>query len=307
MSDEMENEEEGVSRSRSEEILSFNSNTPKPLKQRVASVDHRIFASVRPSLDSRIVGPEDKNEDPTLQEPIVKLSRISSSTALEPHEMALISEAIPETSTASFDDIETPLDTSEEIITPPKALNREMRNLQQSANSSKVLSNFLTNTDTPRRRKNKEQSNPSADIDSEMEVGTIETNSFASLDLELMDREVPLKHSPISANESDSTIVLQDETVKKRRKSLSRPRSRSRSRQGRKKSIAKMMNDELAVQSDKEENDENLEEIEDTLFAQPRTFDNRAPNPPPKVSRIFFNFYKINLNFKFLKLSLIFI
>lgn len=318
MEDPKEGEEQSLGRSKSEETIKFNAiaaglrekNSPKA---RVGSTDHRVSSPIRKfairSLDSRrsyeLIGREkleDQNLEASLQQqtPFVKLNRIASpaksSSALEPHEMALISSslALPEETTTSNTFISDVIDslppsspskticaTSEEIVTPPiksTTLNREMKNLQQSANSSKVLSNFLTNTDTPRRRKNREQSIPPVEIESENE-----TDSFASLDL--MDKEIPLKHSPISNNESDSTIVLQDENIQKRRKSTSRPRSRSRSRGIRnRKSIVKMMNDELAAQSDKEENDENIEEVDDTLFVQPRTFENRAPNPPPKVS-----------------------
>lgn len=306
MAESKDIEEISVSRSKSEELITFKAaglsekNSPKA---RVASADHRISSpirkfTIRQSMDSRsfeIVGTdklEDQNLEASLQQqtPIVKLNRIVSpvkSSALEPHEMALISQSLAIPEDTYIDDVmdtteTTIITTSEEIttITPPvKALNREMKNLHQSANSSKILSNFLTNTDTPRRRKNKEHSLP-PDRDGESEM---ETDSLASLDL--MDKEFPLKHSPISNNESDSTIVLQDENITKRRKSTSRPRSRSRSRgrRSRHKSMVKMMNDELAVQSDKEENGENIEDIEDTLFV-PRTFENRAPNLPPKVS-----------------------
>lgn len=301
-----EPKEGNVSRSKSEEIITFNATAAglSEKKARVASADNRMSPSIkkfsiRKSVDSRlfeIVGPdklEDQNLEASLQQqtPIVKLNRISSpvksSSALEPNEIALITASLPEVTNSTFtsDDIDETM-ASEEVATPPmKTLNREMKNLQQSANSSKVLSNFLTNSDTPRRRKNKERSIHSVDAESE-ELATIETDSYASTDF--IDREVPLKHSPISNNESDSTIVLQDENnVQKRRKSTGRrSRSRSRSRSskgGRPKSMSKMMNDELAVASDKEENDEN-DDVDDTLYAQPRTFDNRAPNPPPKVS-----------------------
>ena len=207
-------------------------------------------------------------------------------SGLDPIGIDLISQALPSSDVSRV--IDFPSYTSEHSIakstpstTPPK-ISREFRLLQQSTNSSKVLSNFLETSDTPRRRKptHPSKTNTLIEMESEAEMA-METDSITSFDM-----TIPLKYSPLS-HESDSTIVLQDDEDQKRRKSVSRSRSRPRSRtgEGRKKSMFQQMNDEMAVTSEKDENEELNEDIDDILIP-PRTFENRAPNPPPKVSQV---------------------
>lgn len=257
------------------------------------SLDKSTFEVLTPISDQHLEASISNKQTPS-----VKLNRIESPTksassamesGLDPIGIDLISQALPSDVSRIIDfptyaaepAKSTPTTTIGLTTTPPK-ISREFRLLQQSTNSSKVLSNFLETSDTPRRRKptHPSKANTLIEMESEAEMA-METESIASS----FDMTIPLKYSPLS-HESDSTIVLQDDEDQKRRKSVSRSRSRPRSRtgEGRKKSMFQQMNDEMAVTSEKDENEEMNEDIDDILIP-PRTFENRAPNPPPKVSK----------------------
>lgn len=267
----------------------------------VRKSESSLFEIVNPTISDQHLEASISNK----QTPSVKLNRIESPTksssstmqsGLDPIGIDLISQALP--ADASRNLVEFPTFSNESIaksMTPtsfglstgveaPPKISREFRLLQQSTNSSKVLSNYLETSDTPRRRKptRPSKANESADVESEAEL-TMETDSLTSS----YDRTMPLKYSPLS-HESDSTIVLQDDEDQKRRKSISRSRTRPRSRtgEGRKKSMYQQMNDEMAAYSEKDEQEETNEEIDDIL-TPPKTFENRAPNPPPKVLTFF--------------------
>lgn len=264
------------------------------------SVDSSSFEIVTPTISDQHLEVSISNK----QTPSVKLNRIESPTksssiamesGLDPIGIDLISQALPTLDASRIHEfppfaneiiasstpssIITTTNASVLTTTTPPKISREFRLLQQSTNSSKVLSNFLETSDTPRRRKptHPSKANELTELESEAELG-METDSLASFDTIR-----PLKCSPLS-HDSDSTIVLQDDDDQKRRKSVSRSRSRPRSRtgEGRKKSIFKQFDDEMAAASEKEETEETNEEIDDILIP-PRTFENRAPNPPPKV------------------------
>jgi hypothetical protein len=173
-------------------------------------------------------------------------------------------------------------------ITPSTKMNREMRNLQKSTNDSKVLSNFLTVTDTPRIRGRRTKEG------SLMASNENDSNDSSSIS-RIIDKEIPLKDS---GNDSDSTVVMNDDVSKKRRKSVSRSRSRTRTMARAKsvssrarKSVADMLSDELNSDRDdsvvigrREEEDE--EPLDENIGEAPyvaKLIENRAPNPPPKA------------------------
>lgn len=161
-------------------------------------------------------------------------------------------------------------------------ISREMKNLQKSTNDSKILSDYLsTSTMSPRNRNRKNKDAPIVDPD-ELEEPEQDNMDF--------DTEIFTADSPMSlANEnadSDSTMVLPMEPPDKRRKSVSRSRNRSRSTvRSRKKSIARLMQDELSVTSDKDEANEEDEDdhTSEVSFVTNRPLEGRAVNPPPKV------------------------
>jgi hypothetical protein len=186
--------------------------------------------------------------------------------------------------------------TPDEIIIPK--MTREMRNLQKSTNDSKVLTDFLNTIDSPRirARKPKESPSPSTNVNnnassSEPEKSSDPLNdSISKNNLTEFDKEIPLKKSPVSNDgmDSDSTVIFREENIKKRRKSVLRSRSRARSVTGRsrQKSISRTLNDELTIENDKDEktNDNDEIEIENEIsYSSVKYFENRAPNPPPKV------------------------
>lgn len=214
-------------------------------------------------------------KDSKVQEAEVRLHRYESlNNGLDPIGIELISSASMASSKAGSEYS----DKSDDFHGSPK-ISREMKNLQNASNESKILSNYLTATnESPRRRKNKEVLRP--DPDEEIEE-IIETE------------EVEMKNSPASllhegGADSDSALVLPMEPpVNRRRKSVPRSRSHSRSSShSRKKSIARMMKDELSVTSDKDEGHEDEDEdlMSEVSFVTNRSIDGRAVNPPPKVS-----------------------
>lgn len=171
-------------------------------------------------------------------------------------------------------------ENTDELESPK--MNREMKNLQKSANNSKILSNYLsTPTESPRRsRKNKDIPIVDPDEHFEVETGLKEFPESTAIDMEV---------------ESDG-LALPMEPPEKRRKSISRSRSRIRSassNRGRKKSIARQMKDELST-SDKEEEvaEDEDENMSDISFVTNRSIDGRAINPPPKVNMDFDLFRK---------------
>lgn len=251
-------------------------------KIRVTSADRTPSASpikkimIRQSTDSPTRHTSNyeiiKRKDSKVQEAEVRLHRYESlNNGLDPIGIELISMASSKAGSEYSD-------KSDDFHGSPK-ISREMKNLQNASNESKILSNYLTATnESPRRRKNKEVLRP--DPDEEIEE-IIETE------------EVEMKNSPASllhegGADSDSTLVMPMEPpVNRRRKSVPRSRSHSRSSShSRKKSIARMMKDELSVTSDKDEahEDEDEDLMSEVSFVTNRSIDGRAVNPPPKVS-----------------------
>lgn len=170
-------------------------------------------------------------------------------------------------------------------------MSREMRNLQKSTQDSKVLSDYLNDFDSPRIRNRKTKEANSSANDSDI------TNENASL---IIDKEIPLKNGTTENDDSDSTIIVRDEIGKKRRRSISRSRTsrtahRSKSVAARPKSLSRLLSDEMAATSDKEDNHHDQDELDDltnTIIMNMKPIENRAPNPPPKVISFFFINYK---------------
>jgi hypothetical protein len=179
---------------------------------------------------------------------------------------------------------ETYLNTSElidESTIPFSRMSREMRNLQKSTQDSKVLSDYLNDFDSPRIRNRKMKETNSSANDSDI------TNENGSL---IIDKEVPLKNGTTENDDSDSTIIVRDEIGKKRRRSVSRSRTsrtahRSKSVAARPKSLSRLLSDEMAATSDKEDNhdQDELDDLTNTIIMNIKPIENRAPNPPPKV------------------------
>lgn len=173
------------------------------------------------------------------------------------------------------------------LISTPK-MTREMKNLQKSTNDSKVLTDYLNTSDSPRNsrsRKVKETNAPT----SESELLLINTDTSASL--EIGDKVIELKGSPDDENDSDSTVVVNDDVGKKRRKSFSRSRTASRAKsvsasRGRPKSVSRMLNEEMAASSEREDHNDEVDDADvdmGELHSITKPIENRAPNPPPKV------------------------
>lgn len=172
-------------------------------------------------------------------------------------------------------------------------MSREMRNLQKSTQDSKVLSNFLNDFDSPRIRNRKIKEAISSANDSDI------INDNASLTI---DKEIPLKSGTTENDDSDSTVVIRDEIGKKRRRSISRTRTsrtahRSKSVTTRPKSLSRLLSDEMAVTSDKEDNndEDEIDDLTNTIIMNVKPIENRALNPPPKVRllKIFTKIYEI--------------
>lgn len=137
-------------------------------------------------------------------------------------------------------------------------ISREMKNLQKSTNDSKILSDYLNTTnESPRSRSRKSKDPPLADPDEEEEY-------------------------------SDSALALPMEPPLNSRISVSRMRNRSRSTvRSRKKSVARIMSEELLPSSDKEEGiDDEEDQLSEVSIVTNRSLDGRAVNPPPKVSNV---------------------
>lgn len=167
-------------------------------------------------------------------------------------------------------------------------MSREMRNLQKSTQDSKVLSNYLNDFDSPRIRNRKIKEANSSANDSDI------INENVSL---ISDMEVPLKSGTPENDDSDSTVIIRDEVGKKRRRSISRTRTlrtahRSKSVTTRPKSLSRLLSDEMAVTSDKEDNndEDEIDELTNPVIMNVKAIENRALNPPPKV-RLLWTFY----------------
>lgn len=228
--------------------------------------------------------------------PTVHLERFDDMAAESMHERALNNgldpkeiELISSTRIASSKAESEYSDKSDETHSSLK-ISREMKNLQKSTNDSKILSDYLnTSTLSPRNRSRKNKDAPIIDPD---EAEEPEEEMEQDMDLEA---EIFMKHSPSSlANEnadSDTTLIMPMEPPEKRRKSVSRSRNRSRSTiRSRKKSVARLMKDEMSAASDKDEAPEEDEDDQtsEVSFVTNRSLEGRAVNPPPKVSSIRF-------------------
>lgn len=173
--------------------------------------------------------------------------------------------------------------SNDSSATVPK-MSREMRNLQKSTQDSKVLSKYL-NDDSPRVRRNKIKEINSLVNESDATTGSPNATGTISSNL---DAEEPLK-GETQDHDSDSTVVVRDESSKKRRRSVSRPRSSYRTKSmaaTRAKSLSRMFSADMSANSDKEEpiEDEEIDELANVSTAAMKPIENRAPNPPPKVS-----------------------
>ncbi|XP_070494211.1 MYND-type zinc finger-containing chromatin reader Zmynd8-like isoform X2 [Chironomus tepperi] len=160
-------------------------------------------------------------------------------------------------------------------------MSREMRNLQKSTQDSKVLSNYLNDFDSPRIRNRKTKETNSSANDTEL------INESMSL---MIDKEIPLKRGNNENDDSDSTVIVRDEIGKKRRRSISRSRTsrtahRSKSVAARTKSLSRLLSDEMAVTSDKEDNhdEDEIDDMTNTIIMNIKPIENRAMNPPPKL------------------------
>lgn len=195
---------------------------------------------------------------------------------LDPIGIELISSTIPASQAGSEYS-----DKSDDILGANK-MTREMRNLQKSTTDSKILSDYLTSTnESPSRRSRKNKDIPLPDPDEGLEEEIIEDEH---LEIESKSSQ----KSPMNdGGESDSTVALTMEPPSKRRKSLPRSRSTSRNRTP-KKSISRLMKDELSFASDRDEGREDDEEdrTSDVSFVTNRSLEGRAVNPPPKVRRL---------------------
>ncbi|KAL7033510.1 hypothetical protein ACKWTF_007618 [Chironomus riparius] len=164
---------------------------------------------------------------------------------------------------------------------PRERMSREMRNLQKSTQDSKVLSNYLNHFDSPRIRLRKTKESNSLANDTEI------INDNVSL---MIEKEIPLKSGITENDDSDSTTVVRDEIGKKRRRSISRSRTsrtsqRSKSVAVRPKSLSRLLSDEMALTSDKEENqdEDEIDDLTNTIVMNNvKPIENRALNPPPK-------------------------
>lgn len=217
--------------------------------------------------------------------PTVELERYEIPSADSPHDKALNNgldpigiELISSTSMASSKAGSEYSDKSEDLHHAIK-ISREMKNLQRSTHDSKILSDYLSSSqESPRSRNRKNKDVPLADPDEH------------EIEVEEESRDGEIKSSPAShrdGNESDATeILLPMEPPEQRRKSVARKRSQSSGR-ARQKSVARQMQDELSVTSDKEEAPEEEEDdvmSETSIAASRRSIENRPVNPPPKVS-----------------------
>lgn len=243
----------------------------------------------------------------------------SVNNGLDPIGMELISAEIPQTLDSSSEIVESGIsdkDKEEEkeqeqenIITHDEAsldiksadndnsneenviiitkMSREMRNLQKSTKDSKVLSNYLNDFFSPRSRNRKS----TKDFNSlANESDTIIENNISS---EIThsgtdDKEVPLKAGSPEIDSDSTTVVREEHSGRKRRRSLSRSarRSKSAGARSRPKSLSRMLSDEMAATSDKDDNreDDDLEDVTNVSLLATKPIENRASNPPPKVS-----------------------
>lgn len=263
--------------------------TPQPPASPIGKITLQRQSTDSPTRQSpnyEIINTTTKHLDIAQLSPTVNLLRCDSmqsprekalNNGLDPMGMDLISQT---TSSLSAELSEK----SDELMHSPK-ISREMKNLQKSTNDSKILSNYLTTSESPRRsRKTVKEMTPTIDpidIEDQIEVVIEDEEEEEPKDLPEDSNDVE------NGGDSDATEVLPMEPPQKRRKSFSRNRSRSivRSRQ---KSVARMMKDELSATSDKEAAAEDEYEDEDisseVSYVTNRSIEGRNVNPPPKVS-----------------------
>ncbi|CRK98616.1 CLUMA_CG012135, isoform A [Clunio marinus] len=190
----------------------------------------------------------------------------------------------------------------DENVDSPKPI-REMRNLRKSTNDSRILSDYLNTTNESRSRsrnrsktKEREETLPPNE-ESELLEDSLKNKKLTSVPV--VDENSSIADEPEeedtstrdSRNEdhyhSDATNQMEPPTAN-RRKSLSRSRGRTvNATRGRKKSIARLMNDELSMMSDKEEpqleeDDDDDDQISENSFTTIRSIEGRTVNPPPK-------------------------
>lgn len=224
--------------------------------------------------------------------PTVKLHRYEVpsqekiiTNGLDPMAMELISSASMNTPKAASEYS----DRSDESFSNQK-ISREMKNLQKSTNDSKILSNYLNTSESPRsRRKVVAEATPVDPLEDSLAEYEEKEEEFKDQDQEEIEIDDENDKEMQESAESDSTTVLHPmEPPEKRRKSV--PRSRSRSRnimRGRKKSIARQLKDELNATSDKDDTMEDEEDdMSETSFVSNPSLEGRSVKPPPKVSKL---------------------
>lgn len=270
-------------------------------KIRVTSIDRTPSPNKKSWRRQSIEGPvskpqthfDDKRRDSKLLDvgpnlsPTVKLTRVSTSSSpltngLDPMGMELISGVPLAMNSSDYSD------KSEEIFGSPK-MNREMKNLQTSTNSSKILSDYLNTSNEGNRSRSRKTKETPAEEAVEIEEETEELEETADIEMD-EDMDDDQNDSVKEDIESDTTMILPMEPPDKRRKSIYRSRVQARAistAKGRKKSIKRQLNDEMSVASDKEEtpgDDDEDDQMSEVSFITNRSLDGRAVNPPPKVS-----------------------